>query len=101
MRQIIGRLTEVLARLPLTDAGHAPTAGPPYDLDPEILQEGIPTSLVAQHLRILDELATTYTLIRASDEFQTGTDQPSYEATLRNLLTADDRLRQLFATENM
>lgn len=38
MRRVIGPISEIITTLPLRNDGSADLAGPPYDLDPAVLE---------------------------------------------------------------
>jgi rubrerythrin len=93
MRMFIGRLSDLMAELPLRNDGSSAMAGPPYDLDPAILESNEDDDLVAQHLRMLDRLTTVYSAIEGSPDFPTHPNHPNRLANLRNY---DTRRRNLF-----
>jgi hypothetical protein len=70
-------------------------AGPPYDLDPAVLQVSSENELVERHLSLLDTLATQYTAIENDPEF---TSHHTHTSELANLRNYDKRRRDLFST---
>jgi rubrerythrin len=93
MRTVIGRVSDLVASLPLRNDGSSDEAGPPYDLDPTILQSNENHQLVAQHIRMSDRLASIYSAIESSPEFPS---HPDHANTLANLRNYDKRRRNLF-----
>ena len=93
MRRVIGPVSDLVASLPLRDDGSSDNAGPPYDLDASILQSDEDHELVAQHIRMLDRLASGYAAIESSPDFPSHLDHAN---TLANLRGFDKQRRDLF-----
>jgi hypothetical protein len=94
MRKVIVPLSDLLAELPI-GADPAALCGPPYDLDPSILESSGPDDLVAKHLSMLDRLIVVYAEIEAAPQFAKF---PGHRNRLTNLRNMDKRRRKLFET---
>ncbi len=95
MRRVIGPVADLVGSLPLRADGSPNKAGPPYDLDPSILESNDDDDeLRDRHLGLLDRLASIYSAIEASPEF---TSHPDHANELANLRTFDRRRRDLFS----
>jgi hypothetical protein len=92
MRKIIGSVAAIMTKLPLIK-GKPQLSGPPYDLDPSILQPGTAIELKARHIALLDRLAKLYVLIEAAPEF---TLHPEHDIAITNLRNFDQRRLDLF-----
>jgi Ferritin-like len=93
MRRVIDPVSNLVASLPMRDDGSSDNAGPPYDLDASILQSNEDHELVAQHIRMLDRLASVYAAIESSPDFPSHLDHANTLANLRNF---DKQRRDLF-----
>ncbi len=92
MRRVIGPVSDIVASLPLRDDGSSDKAGPPYDLDASILQSDEDSALVAQHIRMIDRLASIYGAIESSPDFPS---HHNHANTLTNLRNFDKQRRDL------
>jgi hypothetical protein len=88
MLMIIGQLAGVMGDLPITTGGQA-KAGPPFDLDPALIQPASDEELAKRQLASLDRLETFYEKIEKSPEFGQHTDHASILATLRDFDKTD------------
>jgi Ferritin-like len=95
MRRVIGPVSALIASLPLRADGSSDKAGPPYDLDASILQSDADHDLVAQHIRMIDRLATVYSAIESSPDFPSHLDHANILANLRNF---DKQRRDLLSS---
>lgn len=93
MRRIIVPVAHILATLPLRK-GKPKLSGPPYDLDPAVLEMADDIVLEARHLERLDRLAQLYAQIEADPEFSTHS---GHNVAIANLRNFDQRRRKLFA----
>ena len=93
MREVIGPISSLVGSLPLRADGSSHRAGPPYDLDPSILESSVDHDLRDQHLRLLERLVSLYAAVAASPEFGT---RPNDSIELANLRMFDKRRRNLF-----
>lgn len=94
MKRIIPALTTLCGTLPLRDDGPA-LAGPPFDLDPAVLDVASESELLARHLTLLDDLAQRYSAIEHDPDFPA---HPGHPVTLTNLRNFDQRRRDLLST---
>lgn len=95
MRTVITPLSVLLASLSMRADGTGGNAGPPFDLDPSILQSSNDQELTAHHLRMLKQLASSYGAIELSPDFGA---QPDHANMLTNLRNFDERRRKLFVS---
>jgi hypothetical protein len=91
MRTVIRRLLPLVASLPLRPGSDA-LAGPPFDLDPALLQPGTEAELASRHLKSLDELEGLYNGIETSPDFKNA-----HKPLLQNLRKFDKDKRDLLA----
>lgn len=94
MRRVIRSISDLVASLPLRADGDADLAGPPYDLDPSILESSDDGVLRDRHRRILDQLESVYKVVENSPEFATN---PRHSIALANLRAFDKHRRDLFS----
>lgn len=95
MKRIIRSISDVCASLPMRD-GSADLAGPPYDLDPAVLEVFGADELPARHLHLLDDLVNQYKAIEKDPEFAS---HPAHSTALANLRSYDKRRRDLFTPQ--
>jgi rubrerythrin len=93
MRSIIRSLCPLLASLPLRSSGTS-LAGPPFDLDPALLQPGSDRELAGRHLSALTDLANLYASIENASDFS---NHPSHKNDLRNLRQFDKKWHDLLS----
>jgi rubrerythrin len=93
MRRVIHPLADLITALDLRADGSLDKAGPPFNLESEILHSNDDHELVGQHIRLLDSLASVYSDIQSSPDF---TSFPDHSNTLANLRNFDKRRRDLF-----
>ena len=94
MRQVIGSVTSLVGSLPMRADGSPHLAGPPYDLDPSVLESNSDNDLKDQHLHLLERLVSLYAGVEASPEFSA---RPDDAIELANLRAFDKRRRNLFS----
>lgn len=94
MRLVLTTVGELIITLPL-ETGRATLAGPPYDLDPAILESHNLNTLRNQHLALLDTLETQYKTIQTHPDY--GRHQQHAE-TIEDLRAFDYAHRQLMTT---
>jgi hypothetical protein len=93
MKTIIRSLCPLFADLPLRPNDMA-NAGPPFDLDPSLLQLAPEEELIERHLTTLEKLSILYKSIEKAPEFNSF---PQHKNTLDNLRTFDEQARELFS----
>jgi hypothetical protein len=93
MKTIIRSLCPLFADLPLRSNDMA-LAGPPFDLDPSLLQLAPEEELTERHLTTLEKLSILYKSIEKAPEFNSF---PQHKNTLDNLRTFDEQARELFS----
>jgi rubrerythrin len=91
MKTIIRPLLGLVAGLPI-HADSAALAGPPFDLDPKLLQSGSEAELAARHLKSLDALKVLYSSIEQSPDFENF---PGHDSQLQDLRNFDEEKRDL------
>lgn len=85
-------VSKVLTGLPLR-SGEAALAGPPYDLDPEVVTLAAPSALRARHLTMLNALSTLYTQIESDAAFPK---HQGHDNVILGLKFVDEQRRELF-----
>ena len=93
MRRVIEAVADIVADLPLRADGSG-AAGPPFTLDPHVLESNDDALLTAQQIRLLDELGAHYAAIEVEPAF---TDHPDHANALTNLRRFDTRRRNVVA----
>jgi Ferritin-like len=91
MRRVIDEIGNLLTTLPLNATGTL-LAGPPYDLDPDSLDQP-QASLHASHLALLDQLEALYQSIEAAADLAT---HAGHAGVITNLRKVDRAHRKLF-----
>ena len=92
MSQVIGPVSELMTTLPLGTHADAGLAGPPYDLDPAVLEPAGAYVLTARLLGMLDELEAVYRQVESAPEAT-----PQHQNVLGNLRNFDQQRRDLLA----
>jgi hypothetical protein len=92
MRRTVDSLSDVLVSLPIRD-GSVDPAGPPYELDPKVLDVSDDRKIVERHIELLDSLKSQYEMIENYPEFAS---HPTHRNELVNLRNYDKRRRDLF-----
>lgn len=90
MRVVIGPVSEIITTLRLRDDGSADLAGPPYDLDPAVLEPADSHVLVARQIEMLNRLETIYAQTAASPDAT-----PQHLTMLGNLQNFDRVRREI------
>jgi hypothetical protein len=93
MRSVIVEVADLIIDLPLRADGSG-TAGPPFALDPALLESNDDAQLTARQLGLLDQLGTWYAAIEADPAF---TAHPDHANALVNLRKFDARRRNVVA----
>lgn len=91
MRLVLKTVGELIITLPL-ETGRASLAGPPYDLDPAILESHNLNDLPNQHLALLDALETQYRAIQTHPDYAT---HQQHAESIEELRAIDSQHRQL------
>lgn len=92
MRRVVGSVSELLSTLPLNNTAGSGLAGPPYDLDPTVLEPADSDALTARLLGMLDELEGVYKQI-----VDAPAATPEHLTLLENLRNFDQQRRDLLA----
>jgi hypothetical protein len=95
MKKALHNLFPVLTQLPLAPGG--PLAGPPFDLDPALLEPADDGALTARQIDNLDRLAALYASIENDPVFLAN---PSHRVPLANLRSHDQAKRSALAAGN-
>lgn len=95
MRTVILEVADLIAELPLRADGSG-AAGPPFALDPALLESNDDAHLTALQLGLLDQLVLFYGAIEADPAFP---DHPDHANALVNLRKFDTRRRNTVAPQ--
>jgi hypothetical protein len=93
MRRVIGAVADIVTELPLRTDGSG-AAGPPFTLDPRLLDSNDDAELTARQLGLLDQLSGWYSAIEGDPAFAA---HPDHANALTNLRKFDTRRRSTVA----